>query len=84
MVEKKPTVFQKYIVDKLREIIPEFGETIIERNKVRESLYRNRIPVKLHKQFLEELVDLGYIKLHNRKKIELLDSKEDQRDVEVL
>ncbi len=83
-MEKKPTVFQKHIVEKLKEIPAEFSDNIIERYKVRKALYNNRIPVKLHKQFLEELVELGHIKLHNKKKIEILSCEEDQRDVEVL
>ena len=74
-MSKETTVFQKHIVDKLRELPQGFEDNIVEKCTIRKILSNNRLPRKHHKQFLEELVDLGYIKIINRIKIEIIINK---------
>jgi len=64
--------FHKLIVDKFKKKVEGECTNIIRREEAHKIMYYNRIPIYLHNDFLEELVDLDLIKLKDKQNIELL------------
>jgi len=62
---------QKYFFEKIKGLVNEYEDPIIERKNIKRLLGRYKIPSYLHNPFLKEIEKLGYIKIHNRKKFEI-------------
>ncbi|KKK96824.1 hypothetical protein LCGC14_2658900 [marine sediment metagenome] len=70
--DKKSGVFHYFILTKIKEKRDGPFCNLIERAKVREVLYNNHVPIKIHNRFLKEMENFRLIKITNRRKIRIL------------
>lgn len=63
--------FHKFIAEKLKEK-KGLLNNVIQRKEVRQVLYISHVPLRIHNQFLKELIHLKIIRIKNKKKIEIL------------
>jgi len=78
----EPTIFHEYMAIKIRDKIPLFKGSKIDRRIITKILCRSHIPTKIHHQFIKELEEMGFVKLINRKTIEILEDKIDLISIE--
>ena len=68
----KASVFHVFISNKLNYKCEEKLTDVLKRIEVRAILYNSHVPCALHNDFLLEMEELGFIKLHNKRCIKVI------------
>ena len=69
---KKSGVFHYFILIKFKEKRDSPVGDIIKRAKAKEVLYNSHIPIRMHQEFLKEMVGFRLIRIKDKQNIKLL------------